>query len=547
MTQKSAFFQTPEIYFPELFTAVPHNVMHIEMSGKEAAAAGFAFRKKRHSVKITNYHGKPQKQLMIPYTIDGMPVDEIRSETFRKFPCSTVFIHGNIRKLGEGVFRESTVKNVIFEDGITVLPKYAFSYCENLEKVCFPTTLKMIRFRCFALCRKLKYVEFPKSIRILEEYAFVGSGIERFGVECFMPAINNADAFCNTPLLYDIPEQVVCTYPDSSNLTVLHVNGGPFKLKADSVTFCKWSLHSNDLDLSECGKIRFLRYAVRDELPRSGMNTAYYCKPCVIKLPENRTFDQYYPFPKHVTVAHYFPQKDRTYSRPFQSADGSRERSLVITPVADYLPWWSVQGSSIRLRISKGVKIDRNAIKCSNLEEITFEDFSPEDRIFSFFCHEVRKVSFSRSGRMYTKYIPPAELTNGLIHRLFMMAFAPCSAPCGNGFRRTVYDRRIIDSIFNSGSVSTANNPWLKNLLDGQNEGASHPYDCPEFAVTNKFKALIAADVLRSDRLEHEPPVDMYYNFLKKHRSLCKHYFRKIGILYPEYLEAFEKMFPADH
>ena len=157
MTQKSAFFQTPEIYFPELFTAVPNNVMHIEMSGKEAAAAGFAFRKKRHSVKITNYHGKPQKQLMIPYTIDGMPVDEIRSETFRKFPCSTVFIHGNIRKLGEGVFRESTVKNVIFEDGITVLPKYAFSYCENLEKVCFPTTLKMIRFRCFALCRKLKY------------------------------------------------------------------------------------------------------------------------------------------------------------------------------------------------------------------------------------------------------------------------------------------------------------------------------------------------------------------------------------------------------
>ena len=60
--------------------------------------------------------------------------------------------------------------------------------------------------------------------------------------------------------------------------------------------------------------------------------------------------------------------------------------------------------------------------------------------------------------------------------------------------------------------------------------------------VTNTIKALIAVDVLRSDRLDHEPPVDMYYIFLKNHRRYCSRYFRKISDKYPEYLQAFEKI-----
>ena len=60
--------------------------------------------------------------------------------------------------------------------------------------------------------------------------------------------------------------------------------------------------------------------------------------------------------------------------------------------------------------------------------------------------------------------------------------------------------------------------------------------------VGNKIKAVIAIDVLKSDRLDHEPPVDMYYQFLNNHRNFCLHYFQKISDLFPEYLAAFEKI-----
>ena len=156
MSLNPTIFQKPQIYYPKLFTAVSSTVPHIEMTANEAVAACYSFRKKRHSVKITKYRGKPQMQLNIPYTIDGMPVDEIRAHTFEKFPCNTIFIHGNIRKLGKLAFFECTAKTVIFEDGLTSLNEYIFYYCESLEKVHLPLTLKHIGKRCFMWCQNLK-------------------------------------------------------------------------------------------------------------------------------------------------------------------------------------------------------------------------------------------------------------------------------------------------------------------------------------------------------------------------------------------------------
>lgn len=76
--------------------------------------------------------------------------------------------------------------------------------------------------------------------------------------------------------------------------------------------------------------------------------------------------------------------------------------------------------------------------------------------------------------------------------------------------------------------------------------GESHWKQNIYLKVTNTIKALIAVDVLRSDRLDHEPPVVMYLDFLKKHSRYCRQYFRKISGKYPEYLQAFEKMIPDD-
>lgn len=542
MRQKPFFFKEPQIYFPKLFKAVPNTVPHIALTSKEAVEEGYSFRKKRHSVKITGYHGKKLKQLLIPYSIDGMPVDEIRGHTFEKSSCTTVYIHEKIRRLGEGVFKGCNVKKAVFEDGITSLSAYTFYECKALEKVLLPRTLKNIGERCFMFCKALRYIEFPESLCNMGYQAFCRSGLEDFAVEALTPGINNADVFSGTPLIEN--NQVVCTYPDKSDLTVLHVNSTyckqdiPIKFKAASITFCCASLWGFSIDLSECGKVRFYRNAVCDKRETRG----YRVRPSIVVLPENEESKQNYAFPEYVTVANYFPDKNRKYNGPAETDYDDSDDSCVITPVADFLPAWTVDEEWDKIRIKGHVRIGRNAINAYDLQEIIFEDFCPEDMIFSLYCFELRKVSFNYKGGTYTKYIPPRELVTLTVTRLMTLAFTPCSAPSG----RTVYDRRFIDSIFEKQRISSDDNSALATLRERLLMTGWQ--DCREkinLKVTKSKKALIAVDVLRSDRLGHEPPVDMYFDFLRAHRTFCYRYFRKISAKYPEYLREFEKILKA--
>lgn len=548
MSLSPVIFKDPQIYFPNLFQAVSKSVPHLAMTSKEAVAAGFSFRKKRRSVKITKYRGKAQMQLHIPYTIDGMPVDEIRANTFWGRPCNTVFLHGNLRKLGKSAFQECTVKTLIIEDGLTSLPAYAFHGCKSLEEVRLPLTIKHIGLRCFRFCTGLKYIEFPKSISDIEDQAFHGTGLDGFAVEALTPGISNADAFTETPVLDN--NQVVCTYPDHENLTVLHVNGpyakydSPFRFRQDSVTFCRWSLRSFHIDLSACKKVRFYRDAIRRKRERDSQTHTYVIEPCLMILPESEESKQHFAFPKNVTVTHYFPDRNRPYNGPVEIDYDDHDNSCVVTPVADFLPAWTVKEDWDKLRITGRPHIDRNAVSIYDLCEITFEDFCPEDTVFSLYCYALRKVSFGYKGKMYTKYIPPIELVNTYVHTIMTLSFTSCKVPSGNGFRHTVYNRQMIDSIFPHRRISSDNNMALAMLRDRDHMswGESHWKRKFYLTVTNSIKALIAVDVLRSDRLDHEPPVDMYLSFLKKHRRYCAQYFQKISGKYPEYLQAFEEI-----
>lgn len=164
MSQNPEIFVTPQIYFPKLFTAVSKTVPHIEMTAKEAVAAGYSFRKKRHSIKITNYHGRPHKNHIIPYSIDGMPVDELGREAFRNCTCCIMYIHGNIRRLGEAVFKGSTMYKVIFEDGLSV-----FESCD----------INAYDRKCCGKPTALMFPEMPETV--IRKLAEMGADINHVG------------------------------------------------------------------------------------------------------------------------------------------------------------------------------------------------------------------------------------------------------------------------------------------------------------------------------------------------------------------------------
>ena len=143
--------------------------------------------------------------LNIPEAIDGVPVTAIGADAFRY--CSNltqVVIPKTVTKIGDdalygtgieeftipstvkefrGLFGSSgTIKKIIMEEGITEIPKSAFTYCSNLTEVVIPETVTTIGSEAFYNCPNLKQVPIPRSVTTIGSSAFFGTGIEEFTI-----------------------------------------------------------------------------------------------------------------------------------------------------------------------------------------------------------------------------------------------------------------------------------------------------------------------------------------------------------------------------
>ena len=80
-------------------------------------------------------------------------------------PCSNkgVFIVG-----GE------EVTELVIPDGVTSIPAYAFSYCQNLKSVSFPSTLTTIGSKAFYMCETISAVFIPNTVTNIGTYIFYG-------------------------------------------------------------------------------------------------------------------------------------------------------------------------------------------------------------------------------------------------------------------------------------------------------------------------------------------------------------------------------------
>ena len=65
-------------------------------------------------------------------------------------------------------------KNSVIEQGIRVINKYAFAYCDGLTKISMPDTVKSIEMGAFIDCKNLKDVDL-NIVSTIEDYAFEGN------------------------------------------------------------------------------------------------------------------------------------------------------------------------------------------------------------------------------------------------------------------------------------------------------------------------------------------------------------------------------------
>ena len=111
--------------------------------------------------------------IVIPETIDGMPVVEIGPKAFEFSTITDIKIGKNIKKIGEKAFYMcKKLKSVTWHCQCDVIPTNCFLGCSNLASFNFAGIKKIGTYAFYK--SGLQEVCLPKNIKVLEEGTFSG-------------------------------------------------------------------------------------------------------------------------------------------------------------------------------------------------------------------------------------------------------------------------------------------------------------------------------------------------------------------------------------
>ena len=152
--------------------------------------AGFAF----------NYTF-PGGPLIIPETINGLPVTTIGSGSFQNTSIASVTFGSNVTTIGDTAFFDCySLSNIVLPNSIRAIGIMTFDSCSSLADVIFPNGLTNIGNQAFIACTSLSEVTIPNSVAIIGDNAFrictglvsatIGTGVAYIGNGAFLgPAV----------------------------------------------------------------------------------------------------------------------------------------------------------------------------------------------------------------------------------------------------------------------------------------------------------------------------------------------------------------------
>ena len=202
----------------------------------------FLYVEKNGEITITGLkEGVSDTSIVIPETIDGMPVVEIGPKAFEFSTITDIKIGKNIKKIGEKAFYmcnklrsvtwshkcdvipvgcffgcsnlmqfdfsgikkiggrafyESGLQEVCLTENTEVVSKKAFSCCKILRTVIWNCKCNVIPVECFVRCSNLTKFDFS-SVKRIEAYAFWRSGLTSVTLSKKTEVDQNCFAYCN--------------------------------------------------------------------------------------------------------------------------------------------------------------------------------------------------------------------------------------------------------------------------------------------------------------------------------------------------------------
>lgn len=489
-----------DIYVPDEYKPVKNEIQAVELTAKQAKALGYSFHKKSKTVRITGYKGAGG-EIVLPSKIDGMRVNEIGKRAFASAYIESVEIPGSIRRIGAEAFVYSSVKRVIFGEGLREIPEMAFYSCKNLETVSLPTTLSVIGNSAFCACESLEYIVIPRSVGRIGSAAFNSSGLKGFAAGHYSLLHADGIAFAYTPMHRNY--KLILTHDQSSTMDVLLVGYGAKIEFTGRIRLLKNSVCAAcQLDFSRCINVgmrsafcpeSYNRQTVDVVLPQNALDLNIPQRVCAV-FPDGR---------RYADLAELIERNGGTVRVKF---NGKLFTERTVEYPADDLIIELNNCAAIQERVFNRPRLKR-------LELIGI--FYPNGEIFSPKCKDLREVcQTNANGEKRVHYLPPTELVGESIHRELLKAFSRTN-------RNFLFDRETVDKVFRYG---------IDTLV---RFGVYRPKP-----LNQRQKILLALDVLRSSSELYDNDTKIYSDYLRTHRRYAAIVCGRLAGSYPEYSRA---------
>jgi BspA type Leucine rich repeat region (6 copies) len=138
-----------------------------------AAQAQFLFTTNNGAITITGYTNSPSV-LIIPDTINGMPVTSIGTQAFASDTnLTSITIGNNVTNIGQNAFEECFIlTNLVIGTNVTSIPSGMCFFCISLSSITIPSNVTSIGEQGFWLCTSLTNATIPNSVTNIFMEAF---------------------------------------------------------------------------------------------------------------------------------------------------------------------------------------------------------------------------------------------------------------------------------------------------------------------------------------------------------------------------------------
>ncbi len=188
----------------------------------------FKYSKHEDYIEITGYTNyNTPSSMVIPDTIDDLPVKKIGDNAFSRLTMQSVYIPEGVTEIGGNAFFNcNKLTDVTMPESVEIIGIGAFANCSMLEYITIPAKVTEIGGNAFGGCSMLKNITIPESVESIGSWAFIGCNnceyVKILNSNCEI--YDDKDTFQQNIIIYGCEGSTAKAYAASYNRSFLAID-----------------------------------------------------------------------------------------------------------------------------------------------------------------------------------------------------------------------------------------------------------------------------------------------------------------------------------